>query len=171
MPAIQFSLRTLFVVIGFLGVALTALLRPSVWWALVVPGLLSIVVGFGVSRAVVCEGRQRAYWACFVVSTLSYLALVTLIQVQLQNIHGAFGVESVWEEYLARPVWQYVHGKVPYQNTIINGRGRPEVLSFLVVQHVVIAVFIGSVGACGAVLCARSSTTSSRRDDHEEAAS
>jgi hypothetical protein len=167
MPAIRFSLRTLLVVVGFLGVALTALLRPSVWWALVVPGLLSLVIGLGVTKAICCEGKQRAYWASFVVTTLSYLALVALIQFHLQNIHGAFGVHSVWEEYLADPVWQYVHGKVPYQNTIINGRTRREVLSFLVVQHVVIALFIGSVSAWGALLCVRHLPTADEKSCQE----
>ena len=165
MPAIQFSLRALLVVVGFLGVALTALMRPSVWWALVVPGLLSLVIGFGVIKIVLCEGRRRAFWACFVVCTLAYLALVALIQLQLHDNYGPFGDEDVWQAYLATPGWQYLHGKVPYQNTIINGRGTLEVLSFLVVQHVVIALFIGSVSAWGALLCVGHSQTVSRRGD------
>lgn len=137
----QFSLSTLLSLTGFVGIAIAALMKPSVWWAVALPSLLSILLAFAIGKVVLCSGRQRAFWASFFVGTVAYLALALFVKSELHNLIMLDGPD-IWEAYLGKPLWDVLHDPV-----IHDSNERRAFRSFVLSLHIVIAIVVSALGA------------------------
>jgi hypothetical protein len=137
----QFPLRSLFVVIAFIAVSITALVQPSVYWSLAMPPVATAICVFGVYEAI-ASPRVRALWTSFIAGLVVYW----LVLMSVRPFFMYDGRWDVWQVYFGAPVWQLIHGEVP-RTKIINGNSLFDFISFLLSLHFICAILISGIAA------------------------
>ena len=137
----RFRLIHLLVFIIAAGVTLALLARPSVYWLVAMPALMTALCVFGVFRAVVST-NERPLWTSFIAGLFGYGAIVMFIRSTFWYERSSWGGDKdVWQVILVEPLWRLIHGEIPY-GSIINGVSEREFYSFLISLHLIIAVVI-----------------------------
>ena len=137
----RFRLSSLFLAMGFAAVAMGALARPSIYWALTVPAAMSLLYVVAIHKCIALP-HVRAFWASLVAGQSVYLLLVLVVR-QFFMYDGSW---DVWQVYLGTPAWKIIHGNVPL-TSIINGYSRFDFIGFTVSLHVVCAILISWTAA------------------------
>jgi hypothetical protein len=143
----RFRLRSLLLLIAFTAMALTALSRPSLYWAIFMPVIVMMLSVFGMCRAVSLPSK-RVFWSSFLAGLFAYGASVVAIRILFkiwsENFDWTPQLES-WEEF----AWQALHGESPRVNLDLLPSGYTilDLLSFIVCLHVTIGISLSAIAA------------------------
>jgi hypothetical protein len=132
----RFRLRSLLALVAFVAVSLASLVRPSSYWSLAMPPMMTLICAFGVYRAV-ASSRSRALWASFIAALVSYCLTVVFLRELGWN---------QWTAYICAPLWHLIHGVVPVSSDV-NGYSTLDLSNFSVSLHVICAVLISGIAA------------------------
>jgi hypothetical protein len=143
----RFRLRSLLLLVTFAAMALAALSRPSLCWAIFMPVIVMTLTVFGMCRAVSLPSK-RVFWSSFLAGLLAYGASVVgiriLFKIWSENFDWTPQLES-WEEF----AWQALHGESPRVNLDLLPSGYTilDLLSFIVCLHVTIGISLSAIAA------------------------
>jgi hypothetical protein len=143
----RFRLRSLLLLIAFTAMALTALSRPSVYWAVFMPVIVMLLSVFGMCRAVSLPSK-RVFWSSFLAGLFAYGASVIgiriLFKIWSENFDWTPQLEF-WEE----SAWHALHGESPRVNLDLLPSGYTilDLLSFIVCLHVTIGITLSAIAA------------------------
>lgn len=140
----HFTIRQLLLLTLLAAALFTPLAKPSLWWALLLPTIGSILTTYAISKSTAIGEPSRLFWKTFLGGVVAYLGLVLFV--------GFFGGSdvmrrsNVWDDYLGRPAFKFLHGESAFI-TNRQGLGDADFTSFLLWLHVVCAVVVSAV-AC-----------------------
>jgi hypothetical protein len=139
----RYQLRNLLILIAFAAVVLTALARPSIYWATPLPLIALAVCVYGVCRAVL-RPTQRAFWLSFLAGLFAYGA--TVIGVRL--FFFSYGDwDDKTERFVEATAWQLLHGEVPWSFRFTNVYMPHDYVCFVLWLHFAFAILLSALAA------------------------
>jgi hypothetical protein len=147
----RFRLRSLLILFALAAVVLTALARPSLYWAAPLPVVALVICVYGVCRAVLLP-TERAFWLSFLAGLFAYGA--TVIGVRL--FFFSYGDwDDKTERFAEATAWQLLHGEVPWSFQFSNVYMPHDYISFVLWLHFAFAILLSAVAAYAVQLLIR----------------
>jgi hypothetical protein len=147
----RFRLRSLLIVFALVAVVLTALARPSTYWAVSLPVIASVLCVYGVCRAVVLP-TERAFWLSFLAGLFAYSATVI-------GVHYFFSFYSQAQdpifEFVESATWRTLYGETSWSFQMTNIYMPQDYVSFVLWLHFAFAILLSAVAAYGVQLLTR----------------
>jgi hypothetical protein len=142
MPRVR--LRSLLILITIAAVILTALVRPSTYWAVSLPVIVLVLCVYGVCRAILLP-TKRAFWLSFLAGLFAYG--VTVIGVRS---FFSYYNQAQWDptnSFIEATAWRLLHGEVPWSFQFTNVYMPHDYVSFVLWLHFAFAISLSAVVA------------------------